>query len=68
MKPYASEGEKKVGSNRPKIQHLPEKDGERRTKREREAEKEAIVAERRAIKKAARRNLKAALLSDLEEA
>jgi hypothetical protein len=40
---------------------------EPRTRRERQAEKEAIAAERRAIKKAARRHLKQQLLEELEE-
>jgi hypothetical protein len=38
----------------------------RRTRRERQAEKEAVVAERRAIKKAARRHLKQQLLEELD--
>jgi hypothetical protein len=55
-----------VGANRPKISHLP---GEidRRTRNQRRAEKQAIAAERRAIKKAARRNLKKQLLDELDE-
>jgi len=40
---------------------------EPRTRRERHAEKEAIAAERRAIKKAARRHLKQQLFEELEE-
>jgi hypothetical protein len=40
---------------------------EGRTRRERQAEKEAVAAERRAIKKAARRHLKQQLLEELEE-
>ena len=37
-----------------------------RTRRERLAEKEAVAAERRAIKKAARRHLKRKLLRELD--
>jgi len=57
MDPYARPNEKKVGTNRPKIAHLPS-EMDKRTRRERKAEKEAVAAERRAIKKAARRTLK----------
>lgn len=57
MNPYAQPKEKKVGANRPKISHLPSA-VETRTRQEREAEKQAVAAERRAIKKSARRHLK----------
>lgn len=57
MDPYAKPNEKKVGANRPKISHLPS-DLEIRTRQQRLAEKQAVAAERRAIKKAARRSLK----------
>jgi hypothetical protein len=40
---------------------------EPRTRRERQAEKETVTAERRAIKKAARRHLKQQLLEELEQ-
>ena len=66
MDPYAKPDEKKVGANRPKITHLPS-DLETRTRQQRQAEKQTVAAERRAIKKAARRNLKRELLEDLEE-
>ena len=66
MDPYASPKETKVGAQRPKIQHVPETLKQRRTRRERQAEKEAVVAERRAIKKSARRHLKQQMLSELE--
>ena len=52
--------------DRPKIRHLPQAI-EPRTRRERQAEKEAVAAERRAIKKAARRHLKRELLEELED-
>jgi hypothetical protein len=64
--PYAKPNERKVGAERPKITHLP-KSIERRTRRERQAEKQAVAAERRAIKKAARRLLKEQLLKELEQ-
>jgi hypothetical protein len=67
MDPYARPNERKIGAKRPRISHLP---GEidTRTRKDRQAEKEAVAAERRAIKKAARRHLQEQLRSDLEEA
>jgi len=65
MDPYAKPDERKVGAKRPKISHLaPAVDT--RTRRERQAEKQAVAAERRAIKKSARQNLKQQLHADLE--
>jgi len=66
MNPYAKPNERKVGAKRPKISHLPTAI-ETRTRQERQAEKQAVAAERRAIKKSARRHLKKDLLADLEE-
>jgi hypothetical protein len=66
MDPYATPKERKVGTRRPKIRHLPQA-VEPRTRRERQVEKERVAAERRAIKKAARRHLKEQLLKQLEE-
>jgi len=66
VNPYAKPKERKIGAQRPKITHLPSS-VERRTRRERQAEKDAVAAERRAIKKAARRHLKQQLLEELEE-
>ena len=66
MDPYAKPKERKVGTDRPKIKHLPQTT-EPRTRRERQMEKEAVVAQRRAIKKAARWHLKKQLLKELEE-
>ena len=66
MDPYAKPTERKVGARRPKITHLP-KSVETRTRRERQTEKQAVAAERRAIKKAARRLLKEQLLKELEQ-
>jgi hypothetical protein len=65
MNPYAKPNERKVGAQRPRVSHLPNHvDG--RTRKERQAEKEAVAAERRAIKKSARRHLKQQLLDELE--
>jgi hypothetical protein len=66
MDPYARPKERNVGSLRPKIRHVPQS-VEPRTRRERQAEKEGVTAERRAIKKAARQHLKKELLRDVEE-
>ena len=65
MDPYAKPKERKTGSQRPKIRHAPQS-VEPRTRQERKAEKEAVAAERRTIKKAARRYLKEQLLRELE--
>jgi hypothetical protein len=67
MDPYAKPKEGSIGSHRPKIRHVSQS-VEPRTRRERQAEKEGVVAQRRAIKKAARRYLKGQLLRELEEA
>lgn len=66
MDPYAKPKERKVGAHRPKIRHVPHATTPR-TRRERQAEKEAVAAQRRAIKKSARRHLKQQLLQELEE-
>ena len=66
MHPYAQPREKKVGAKRPQISHLPSS-LETRTPSERKAEKEAVAATRRAIKKSARRYLKKDLLAALDE-
>jgi hypothetical protein len=66
MDPYARPNERKTGANRPKITHLPG-DLETRTKQQRQAEKQAVAAERRAIKKSARRHLKQQLEEELRE-
>jgi len=64
MDPYAKPNERKVGSQRPKISHLPGKI-DTRTRSERQAEKQAVAAERRAIKKSARQHLKRKLTNEL---
>jgi hypothetical protein len=66
MNPYAKPSEKKVGAQRPKISHLPS-EIDKRSKSERQAEKQAVAAERRAIKKSARQDLKKNLMEELEE-
>jgi hypothetical protein len=66
MKPYAKPNERKVGAQRPKISHLPGKI-DNRTKSERQAEKQAVAAERRTIKKSARQDLEKEMLDNLEE-
>jgi hypothetical protein len=66
MDPYAKPNERKVGAHRPKIRHVPQAT-EVRTRRERQAEKEAVAARRRAIKKAARHHLKQQLLKEVAE-
>ncbi|HVF73052.1 MAG TPA: hypothetical protein VM940_15725 [Chthoniobacterales bacterium] len=66
MNPYARPNEKKVGANRPKISHLPA-DEETRTRQQRLAEKEAVAAERRAIKKSARRHLQKELEEEISK-
>jgi hypothetical protein len=67
MDPYAKPKERKTGARKPKIRHVPQSE-EPRTRRERQAENQAIAAERRAIKKAARQHLKKQLLRELEGA
>jgi hypothetical protein len=66
MDPYAKPKERRVGEQRPKITHLPTS-VETRTRRERQAEKQTVAAERRKIKKAARRHLKQQLLKELDD-
>lgn len=67
MDPYASPQETKVGTNRPKIQHIAQDPAKPRTGRDRLAEKQAVAAERRAIKKAARRHLKEQTLREAND-
>jgi hypothetical protein len=66
MNPYAKPNERKVGAQRPKVSHLPSSI-DTRTRTERQGEREAVAAERRAIKKSARRHLKQQLLDELED-
>ena len=64
MDPYAKPKERNIGARLPKIRHVPQS-VEPRTRRERQAEKQGVAVERRAIKKAARRHLKKQLLKEL---
>ncbi|HEY4270630.1 MAG TPA: hypothetical protein VGM65_01375 [Candidatus Udaeobacter sp.] len=66
MDPYTKPKERNIGALRPKIRHVSQS-VESRTRRERQAEKECVTAERRAIKKAARQHLKNQLLRELEQ-
>ena len=66
VEPYAKPKERKVGANRPKISHLPRKI-DNRTRKQRQADKQAVAAERRAIKKSARRHLKQQMFDELDE-
>ena len=66
MNSYAKPNERKVGAQRPKVSHLP-RNIDTRTRKKRQAEKETVAAERRAIKKSARRHLKQQLLDEFED-
>jgi hypothetical protein len=66
MDPYAKPKEHKVGEQRPKISHLPA-GIDKRTRKDRQKEKQTVAAERRAIKKAARQTLKREMLKELED-
>lgn len=67
MDPYAKPKERKIGPRRPKIRHVSQV-VEARTRRERQADKQGVADERRAIKKAARQHLQEELLRELDEA
>ena len=66
MDPYANPKEQDISARRLKIRHVSQS-VEPRTRRERQAEKQGVAAERRAIKKAARRHLKEELLEEFED-
>ena len=66
MDPYAKPNEKKTGANRPKIAHL-SREVDTRTRQQRQAEKQAVAAERRAIKKSARRHLQKELEEEISK-
>jgi hypothetical protein len=66
MNPYAKPNERKTGTRRPKIAHLSSAI-DQRTRKDRQAEKQAVAAERRAIKKSARRHLQKQLLKEISE-
>lgn len=65
MDPYAKPNERRIGESRPKISHVPSKI-DHRTPQDRQREKQAVADERRAIKKAARQNLKRQLREEME--
>ncbi len=67
MDPYAKPGERRVGANKPRYRHLPPDALGGTTARDRRKEKEAVAAERRAIKKAARRRGQEQLRSELDQ-
>lgn len=66
MDAYAKPNERKIGANRPKIAHLA-REVDMRTRQQRQAEKQAVAAERRAIKKSARRHLKKELEEEISK-
>lgn len=66
MDPYAKPKERNIGARRPRIRHVSQS-VEPRTPHERQADKQGVAAERRAIKKAARRHLKEQLRRELDE-
>jgi len=66
MDPYAKPKERNIGARRPKVRHVSQS-VESRTRRQRQTVKQGVAAERRAIKKAARRDLKDQLLRELDE-
>lgn len=65
MEAYAKRNERRVGANRPKISHLPS-GTDHRSRKDRQREKQAVIDERRAIKKAARQELKRKLRDELD--
>jgi len=65
MEPYAKRNERKVGEKRPTISHAPS-DIDHRSRKDRQREKQAVADERRAIKKAARQELKRKLRDELD--
>ncbi len=65
MDPYVKPGERKIGSARPKVQHVAPDSAKLTNRSERQIEKQAVGAQRRAIKKSARRHLQKQLESEL---
>jgi len=64
--PYAKPKEQKIGAQRPRIAHLP-RAIDRRSRKERQVEKQAVTDQRRAIKKSARQHLRRQLREELDE-
>ncbi len=67
MDPYARPNERSVGDRKPRINHVTPGLARETTPGERQAEKLRVAARRRAIKKAARRDLKKQLDAELDE-
>ena len=67
MDAYAKPGERKTGDHRPQIEHLTPDETRRKSRSQRQFEKEQVLAERRAIKKSARRHLQRELERELDE-
>lgn len=65
MDPYTKPGERKIGAARPKIEHAAPDPAHPKNKRERLSEKQGVAASRRAIKKSARRHLRAELENEI---
>lgn len=66
MEPYAKRKERHIGENRPQISHLPS-EADSRSRKDRQREKQAVKDQRRAIKKAARQELKRKLRDELAD-
>lgn len=66
MEPYTKPGERRVGENRPRIEHVPPDAARETTPGQRADQKRQVAAERRGIKKSARRHLKKQLDADLD--
>jgi len=64
--PYAKPGERKVGAHRPRIEHVAPEET-RKSREDRQGEKQQVAAERRAIKKSARRHLQRQMHRDLDD-
>lgn len=65
MEPYAKPGERRTGENRPQIEHVSPELAQKR--RDRQSQKQQVAAERRAIKKSARRHLQRQLERELDD-
>ncbi len=67
MDAYARPSERRVGENRPLVEHHAPSPDRHVSHRQRQAEKEAVAATRRAIKKSARRHLQREMEAELDE-
>ena len=66
MDPYAKPNERRIGADRPRIAHVPT-EVDLRTRKQRQADKQAVAAERRAIKKSARQHLRREVEEELKD-